>query len=79
MTDYRNMADGDLVSALKDNAAAWAKAFIQLNPNANVAEDVMIGWFANAIEGAHDYRTGRIHNGDHAEYLLNREKRQPGT
>ncbi len=48
-------------SELKDNAFKWAKAFcdVMRDNNRTVGagdEELMLGWFANAIEVAHDHR-----------------------
>lgn len=73
MTDYTKFNDADLLHALNDDAQKWTEAFFQYNPDANVEYDTMIGWFANAIERSHDYRTGTIINGEHAQYLMDRD------
>ena len=78
MTDYRNMSDGEFLHTLGDDAMKWARAFCQLCPN-NPGVDVMLGWFANAIEHSHDIRTGRVHNGDHMEYLIQHGLKPDGT
>lgn len=72
MPDYTKFDDADLLHELNDDAQKWAQAFQQYNPDCGVGEDVLIGWFANAIERSHDYRTGHIINGEHAEYLAQR-------
>ena len=60
---------------LNDDASKWAAAFCQFNPN-GADEHTIMGWFANAIERSHDYRTGNIVNGEHAQYLLDRGERR---
>jgi len=70
MTDYTKLNGVDLVHECGDQATKWAKAFCQLNPKVNVDEDILMGWFANAIEHSHDIRTGTVINGDHAQYLI---------
>lgn len=67
--DYTKLDGADLLHAMGDNASKWAAAFCQLNPDINADEDTLMMWFANAIEHSNDLRTGRILNGDHAEYL----------
>jgi hypothetical protein len=37
------------------DARDWAKAFVKLNP-CTVDEDVMVGWFANALMRGYDQR-----------------------
>ncbi len=49
------------ISELEDSASKWAKAFCQtMRDNNRTAgpddEGLMLGWFANAIEVAHDHR-----------------------
>ncbi len=75
--DYTKFEGADLLHELNDDGQKWAEAFLQHNPDCGVAGDVMIGWFANAIERSHDYRTGAIINGEHAQYLLDRKASQP--
>ncbi len=70
--DYTKFDGADLLHELNDDAQKWAAAFLQYNPRCDVGEDVLFSWFANAIERAHDYRTGAIINGEHAQYLLDR-------
>lgn len=82
MTDYTQFKDADLVHELGDDAEKWAIAFLQHNPEVKIDPDIMRGWFANAIEHSHDIRTGRIHNGDHMQYLIDKGKdqtKQPAT
>lgn len=67
--DYTKLKGADLLHAMGDNASKWAASFCQHFPNTGLAEEIMIGWFANAIEHSNDLRTGRVLNGDHAEYL----------
>ena len=46
-------------STCKDDASKWAAAFCQSRDLHGWEPDeaMMLGWFANAIEIAHDYRT----------------------
>lgn len=71
--DYSTMDCAGMLHAVGDDAQKWAAAFLQLNPNCGVEECVLFGWFANAIEHSHDTRTGRVHNGDHAQYLIDND------
>lgn len=71
-TDYTKLEGADFLHALGDDAAKWADAFHQTFPECEIDEGIMIGWFANAIEHSYDIRTGRIHNGDHAQYLIDK-------
>lgn len=59
MTDYTKMEPAELLAACGDDAAKWADAFCQHAKAHDLDEGWMIGWFANAIETAHDVRTGR--------------------
>jgi hypothetical protein len=36
------------------DAAAWAKFFMQCNPDSNIPEDLMVVWFANAMMAMYD-------------------------
>ena len=49
------MSDYDMSIHRNPNAAAWAKFFMERNPNCGIDEDVMIGWFANAMMAMHDH------------------------
>lgn len=75
--DYTKFEGADLVHELNDDADKWATAFLQHNPSASVDQHTLMGWFANAIERAHDYRTGHIINGEHAQYLTDRARTSP--
>jgi len=68
--DYTKLEGADLLHELNDSAEKWAAAFVQHNPGCNIDEHTLLGWFANAIERSHDYRTGQIINGEHAQYLI---------
>ena len=56
-TDYTVLAH-KLGSVCQDDAAKWAAAFCQIRAKHGfpIDESNMIGWFANAIEIAHDHR-----------------------
>jgi len=71
--DYKAMSGPDMVHALGMDATKWASAFCQYNPEANVDEHVVMGWFANAIMHTLDLERGTIINGEHAEYLMSRD------
>lgn len=77
--DYTQLKDADLLHELGDDGAKWAAAFCQHFPDLNVGEDDMLAWFANAIEHSHDVRMGHIINGDHAQYLIDREAKAAGA
>ena len=61
MTDYTKLKDPDLLKECGTDAAKWAKAFCQITEKNQcvIDEDLMIGWFANAIMNTHDQLTGR--------------------
>lgn len=50
--------DYDMNIHTNPDAAAWARLFMEKNPNCNLSEDVMFGWFANAMMAMHDHITG---------------------
>lgn len=53
------------------DAMAWTKFFRECNPDCNVADDVMLGWFSNAMMAMHDHLKGNpIHNADHAQAFM---------
>lgn len=49
--NYAAMPDHELLSILGDDAAKWAAAFCQIT-KVQVAEELMVAWFANAIENS---------------------------
>ena len=74
MAKYSEMSPGEMVTQCGDDAVKWAEAFCQFNPQSPHDVASMAAWFANAIETACDKRAGRIHNGDHAQFLIDRAK-----
>lgn len=72
-TDYTNLNGPQLISACGSDAYKWAGAFCQLNPDVDVDQDVLMGWFANAIMTSLDLSNGTVINGDHAQYLIDQE------
>ena len=70
------MTDYDTNIHTNPDAREWAKFFRETNPNCNVSDDVMIGWFANAMMAMHDHLVlkGNPINGDHAQYLIDKAK-----
>lgn len=52
------------------DAMAWTKFFRECNPNCNISDEIMVGWFANAMMAMHDYFRGGPINGDHAQYMI---------
>jgi hypothetical protein len=57
---YREMSGPEMHAACRDDAVKWAAAFCETakDQGHDIDEGWMIGWFANAIECAHDVRTG---------------------
>ena len=58
------------------DAREWVKFFRETNPDCNVSDDIMIGWFANAMMAMHDHLVlkGNPINGDNAQYLIDKAK-----
>jgi hypothetical protein len=52
------MADYDLSIHMNPDAMAWSKFFRECNPDCNVPDDLMLGWFANAMMAMHDHILG---------------------
>ncbi len=52
------MADYDMSIHTNPDAMAWAKFFRESNPDCNVPDDLMFGWFANAMMAMHDHLKG---------------------
>jgi len=66
------MTKHDLMMLTCTDAMEWTKYFRQKNPNCNIDDDVMLGWFANAMMAMHDHimLRGQPINGDHAQWLV---------
>lgn len=64
MSKYSDMSAGDFLAALGEDAAKWAEAFGEQYPD--IPADVMIGWFANAMENVWDLRCSRFTRNDEA-------------
>lgn len=62
------------------DAMAWTRFFRETHPDCNVDDDVMLGWFANAMMAMHDhiFQSGPL-NGDHAQHILDFEAAAPDT
>lgn len=63
--DYLSMEGGDLLNFMGDNAYRWAEAFCQIKAAKGwtaeeINEDLMVGWFANAILRGQDEQRWRI-------------------
>jgi hypothetical protein len=68
--------DYDMTIHTNPDAREWAKFFRETNPDCNVSDDIMTGWFANAMMAMHDHLVlkGNPINGDHAQYLIDKAK-----
>jgi hypothetical protein len=53
------MSDYDMSIHTNPDAQAWAMFFREMNPDCNVPDDVMFGWFANAMMAMRDHVTGQ--------------------
>ncbi len=52
------MADYDMSIHTNPSAMAWNAFFRKTYPDCNVPDDVMFGWFANAMMAMHDHIKG---------------------
>ena len=70
--------DYDMSIHQNPSAQAWARFFIETRDKTNftIDEDLMIGWFSNAMMAMHDHilLRGAPINGDHAAYMLSRDE-----
>lgn len=67
--------DYDMSIHTNPSAKAWADFFRVTYPECNVADDIMLGWFANAMMAMHDHLNGGGPlNGDHAQFLIDQAK-----
>ncbi len=53
------MSDYDMSIHTNPDALAWAKFFLECNPDCGLSEETMVGWFANAMMAMHDHLTGQ--------------------
>ena len=68
------MNDYDMTIHTNPDAMAWTKFFRTTHPDCNVEDDVMLAWFSNAMMAMHDHIVkGNPINGDHAQYLIDKE------
>lgn len=49
------MSDYDMSIHTNPDAMAWTNFFRKCNPDCNVPDDIMLGWFANAMMAMHDH------------------------
>ena len=55
------MTEYDMGIHTNPDAQAWADFFRETWPDCNVPDDVMVGWFANAMMAMHDHlRPGSV-------------------
>jgi len=68
------MTEYDMSIHTNPHGVAWAKFFMETmekNPDIIIDEDLMVGWFCNAMMAMHDHLSGiNCINGDHAQYLI---------
>lgn len=50
--------DYDMSIHTNPDAMAWVKFFREMNPECNIPDDVMHGWFCNAMMAMHDHILG---------------------
>jgi len=77
--DYTKLDGPDMLYALGWDADKWADAFLQFNPKCNIDQHTLMAWFANAIMHNRDIVFGTVHNGEHAQYLIDKELTPWGT
>ena len=78
MADYTKMDAGTLYHELGGDGYKWADAFRQYNPDCNIDDGMLRSWFCNAVMAGHDAALGNPPmNGDHAQWLLDRNTRSP--
>ena len=49
------MSDYDMTIHRNPSSLAWAKFFMECNPNCGLDEEIMTTWFANAMTAMHDH------------------------
>jgi hypothetical protein len=70
------MSEYDMSIHTNPKADAWVKFFRECNPNCNVDDETMRGWFANAMMAMHDFlKGGGPINGDHAQHILDQARK----
>lgn len=50
--------DYDMSIHINPDAMAWVQFFRECNPDCNVDDDLMLGWFSNAMMAMHDHILG---------------------
>ena len=53
------MSDYDMSIHTSPDARRWNEFFRKTWPDYNVPDDVMLGWFCNAMMAMHDHLTGQ--------------------
>lgn len=75
MIDYTKMDGPTMLHALGMDGYKWAEAFCQHNKGKGEPdESVMLVWFCNAIMHTLDTERGTVHNGDHAQWLIDNDE-----
>ena len=64
--NYRAMTICDMLQALGDDAQKWADALLQAYPNCNIPHEIIMPWFANAMQHSSDVRRWRLIHDDAA-------------
>jgi hypothetical protein len=71
-----NESAGDMLQRLGIDGKLWVKEFSECATKlgySKMDEDWLHGWFANAIMAGYDWNKGPL-NGDHAQYLIDKNK-----
>lgn len=75
MIDYLSMSPGEMHTELGADGVKWTDAMLQFNPNCGIERDVLFGWVCNMIMAGFDEASGGgPMNGDHAQFLIDREQ-----
>ena len=64
--DYRSMTVCEMLQALGDDAQKWADALLQAYPNCNIPHEIIMPWFANAMQHSLDVQRWRLIHDDAA-------------
>lgn len=65
----------DITIHTNPDARVWTDFFRKCNPDCNIPDDVMLGWFVNAMMAMRDFMNGSgLLNGDQAQFLFNQVK-----
>ncbi len=56
---YRDLPGHIMIGHVGMDARRWAEAFVDLNRDKPISQDIMVGWFANAIMAGYDAALSR--------------------